>query len=161
MGAIELGVLLFLLLTAGKGSSPSSSAPRPNVPQPSVPVPAPPVDTRAPPAATAPPPGVPATPAQAANQNAAAQVPPPWPQTVPQGLPPFPGPGWRAWSPVPAAVVARANQLLPELWRSGAGTRKTEQTGGVWTTYLATQMGTKRGVTAHKLVATPGPLANA
>ena len=159
MGGIELAVLL-LLLTAGKPRT-SSPTPTRNVPQPSVPVPAPPVVTRAPPAATAPPPGVPATPAQAATQNAAARVPPPWPQTVPKGLPPFPGPGWKAWAPVPPAVVARANQLLPELWRSGAGTRKVEQTGGVWTTYLATPMGTKRGVTAHKLIATPGPIANA
>lgn len=157
MGAIELGVLLFLLLNAG-AKRPSSA---PNAPRPSVPVPAPPVDTRAPPAATAPPPGVPSTPRQAATQNASARVPPPWPQTVPRGLPAFPGPGWAPWQPPPPAVVARANQLLPELWRFGAGTRKVEQTGGVWTTYLATQMGAKRGVTAHRLIAGPGPLANA
>jgi hypothetical protein len=85
---------------------------------------------------------------------------------VPAGLPPFPGPGWKPWSPVPGAVAARANQLLPELWRVGPGTRKVEQTAGAWTTYIATPMKAAngaqlRGVTAHKLVAGAGPLANA
>ena len=64
----------------------------------------------------------------------------------------------------PAAVVARANQLLSELWKFGAGTRKVEQTAGQWTTYLASAMGANgqiKGVTAHRLVATPGQLPNA
>lgn len=156
MGGIELGVLLFLLLSAGKPRA--SSPPTPPVPTPSVPTPGPPVQTRTPPVATAPPAGQPSTPQQARTATASARVPPPWPQAVPAGLPAFPGPGWKPWSPPPAAVVARANQLLPELWKFGAGTRKVEQTAGVWTTYLATAMGANgqvKGVTAHRLVSVP------
>jgi hypothetical protein len=80
----------------------------------------------------------------------------PFPQAVPAGLPGFPGPGWKPFVPTPPAVVTRANQLLPTLWATGAGTRKTEQTAGQWTTYLATKMGATgqiRGVTAWKLAA--------
>jgi hypothetical protein len=40
---------------------------------------------------------------------------------------------------------------LPELWRYGAGTRKTEMTGARWITYVATDMpGGKRGVVAYR-----------
>jgi hypothetical protein len=96
----------------------------------------------------------------------------PWPQVVPAGLPAFPGPGWVPDEPPPSAVVSRANTLLPQLWRGGPGTFKTEQTAGRWITYRATQMGTKRGVVAFRLreqprqsapvlmppmVVTPGP----
>jgi hypothetical protein len=68
-------------------------------------------------------------------------------------LPPFPGPNWKSFVPTPAAVSTRAQQLLPVLWATGAGTKKQEQTAGVWTTYLATAMGngTIKGVTAWKL----------
>lgn len=75
-----------------------------------------------------------------------------WPQVVPAGLPAFPGPGWAVDSPPGSGVVARAHQLLPALWRGGAGTFKTEQTNGRWVTYRATQMGLKRGVVAYRLV---------
>lgn len=75
----------------------------------------------------------------------------PWPQVVPAGLPAFPGPGWVPDEPPPPAVVSRANALLPQLWRGGPGTFKTEQTAGRWITYRATQMGTKRGVVAFRL----------
>lgn len=83
---------------------------------------------------------------------------PPWPQSVPSGLPPFPS-GWEPDSPVGAGVAARAFELLPELWTYGAGTRKTEQTAGRWITYVATAMGTKKGVVAYRLK--PGAVAPA
>ena len=150
MGAIELLVLLGLLLKAG-----SKFGAPPGAPTASVPTPGPAVPARVPPAATAPSPGQPSTPAQAAAQMQAAKAPQPFPQAVPAGLPPFPGPGWKPFVPTPSAVATRAQQLLPVLWQTGAGTRKTEQTAGVWTTYLATKMGATgqiRGVTAWKLV---------
>lgn len=75
---------------------------------------------------------------------------PPWPQSVPPGLPPFPS-GWEPDEPVGAGVAARAFALLPELWTYGAGTRKTEQTNGRWITYVATPMGSKKGVVAYRL----------
>jgi hypothetical protein len=158
MGAIELLVLLALLLKAGAGGKPGVS-----VPTPSVPTPGPEVPARTLPAATAPAPGQPSTPAQAKAQTQAAKAPLPFPQAVPGGLPPFPGPGWKSFVPTPAAVSTRAQQLLPVLWATGAGTKKQEQTAGVWTTYLATKMGNAgqiRGVTAWKL-ASAGPTANA
>jgi peptidoglycan hydrolase-like protein with peptidoglycan-binding domain len=43
--------------------------------------------------------------------------------------------------------------LLPQLWKSGAGTFKTEQTAGRWITYKAVPMGAKKGVVAYRLVA--------
>lgn len=163
MGALELIVLLALLLKGGAngGAKPSPGVP---VPTPSVPTPGPAVTPpRALPAATAPAPGQASTPAQAKAQTAAAKAPLPFPQAVPAGLPPFPGPGWKSFVPTPAAVTTRAQQLLPVLWATGAGTKKQEQTAGVWTTYLATKMGATgqiRGVTAWKL-ASAGPTANA
>lgn len=84
-----------------------------------------------------------------------AATAPPWPQGTPRGLPAFPGPGWTPARPPSASVVARAHQLLPQLWRYGPGTRKCEQTGGQWIMFVATPMGSKRGVVAHRLVAPP------
>ena len=96
----------------------------------------------------------------------ASSTAPAWPQVVPAGLPPYPGPGWVVDQPPGAGVVARAWQLLPVLWQHGEGTFKTEQTGGRWVTYRATSMGAKRGVTAWKMAPTirlpsevPQPLA--
>lgn len=83
----------------------------------------------------------------------------PWPQVIPRGLPPFPS-GWVPFEPPSAAVVARAQALLPELWRGGAGTFKVEQTGGLWVYYRATPMGEKRGVVAFK-EKSPGAVAPA
>ncbi len=77
--------------------------------------------------------------------------PAPWPVAMPAGLPPFPGPGWVPDSPPPAAVVARAVSLLPQLWGQGQGAHTTEQTAGRWITYLATMIGTKRSVVAYRL----------
>lgn len=89
------------------------------------------------------------TPLQA-TRNAAQ--PPPWPQTMPSGLPPWPA-GWQPAQPPPAAVVTRAWQLLPTLWAKGVGNRTTEKTGADWITYVATWMNpakTTKGVVAYK-----------
>ena len=51
--------------------------------------------------------------ATAATAAKAARTPPPWPQVVPAGLPPFPGSDWHPASPVTSAQAARAWQLLP------------------------------------------------
>ena len=78
----------------------------------------------------------PAHPATALPAHAPV-VPVAWPQAVPKELPPWPS-GWEPDTPVPAAEVTRAKQLLPELWKGGkAGKYKTEQTAGKWVTYLA------------------------
>ncbi len=96
---------------------------------------------------------------QAAKQQAAAKkTPPPWPQATPAGLPPFPS-GWVPDNPPPQAVQTRAWQLLPQLWKQGAGARKTEQTSGRWITYVAQAMGPKKGVVAYKV--RPGALPTA
>jgi hypothetical protein len=67
----------------------------------------------------------------------AARTPPPWPQVVPSGLPPFPSAGWRPASPVTSAMVSRAFQLLPQLWAHGEGTWKLEKTADKWVVYKA------------------------
>lgn len=78
-----------------------------------------------------------------------ASTTPPWPQVVPAGLPPWPS-GWEPDEPVGAGVAARAKELLPELWRYGVGTRKTEQVSGRWITFVAVKHGELRGVTAYR-----------
>jgi peptidoglycan hydrolase-like protein with peptidoglycan-binding domain len=80
-----------------------------------------------------------------------AGPPPPWPQVVPAGLPPFPGSGWEFDEPPPPPVQQRAMQLLSQLWARGAGTHKTEQTAGRWITYQAQIVRSgKRGVVAYR-----------
>ena len=97
-------------------------------------------------------PAIPATPAVPLPPSTIpASTTAPWPQVVPAGLPPFPGAGWVPDSPPGAGVVARAQSLLSELWRHGAGTFKTEQTAGRWVTYKASPMGAKKGVVAYRL----------
>ena len=153
-----LGLPFFLLvwLLSGSGgqkdlSTHATSTPKPPKPPPKpvaipvptavpVPVPVPTVPSAAP---VAPPPVVPVS-------TSAIPAPEPWPQVVPSGLPSFPS-GWVPDQPPGAGVASRAAQLLPELWRHGEGTRKTEQTAGRWITYRATAMGNKRGVVAYRL----------
>lgn len=90
--------------------------------------------------------------ATAANAAKAARTPPPWPQVVPAGLPPFPGAGWQPASPVTSAQTSRAWQLLPELWKYGEGTWRTEKTADRWTTYKAVGLpGGKKGVVAYTM----------
>jgi len=84
-----------------------------------------------------------------ANAPVPATSAPPWPQVMPTGLAPFPS-GWEPYEPPPGTVVQRANELLPQLWKGGAGTFKVEKTAGVWVYYRATPMGEKRGVVAFR-----------
>ncbi len=75
----------------------------------------------------------------------------PWPQVVPSGLPAFPA-GWEYDNPPPAEVRARAKALLDSLWRTGQGSKVTEQTAGRWITYRAEiTKGNKHGVVAYRL----------
>jgi hypothetical protein len=69
---------------------------------------------------------------------------------MPAGLAPFPS-GWEYDEPPPAAVVARARQLLSDLWARGKGATRTEQTAGRWIVYRAEiTRGNKRGVVAYR-----------
>jgi len=78
--------------------------------------------------------------------------PPPWPQVVPAGLPAFPGPGWEYDEPPPLAVQQRAGQLVSQLWSSGSGTYKIEQTAGRWIGFRAELVKSgKKGVVAYRL----------
>lgn len=83
-------------------------------------------------------------------QHRAQQLPPAWPVSIPTGLPPFPS-GWEYANPVPAAVKARAWQLLDSLWAKGQGATATEMTGGEWIIYRAEiTAGNKHGVVAYR-----------
>lgn len=89
----------------------------------------------------------------------AATTPVAWPQTTPADLPPFPG-GWEPDEPPPSPVVARAYQLLNQLWAQGAGSRKTEQTAGRWITYRAEVVASgKKGVVAYRVKSGAHPAA--
>lgn len=130
----------------GKGRAPAP-APRRRIPPARRTTPAPtikPVDP------TPPKPSLPQpSPVQQVRNDA---QPPPWPQAMPSGLPPWPQ-GWTPAQPPPAAVVTRAWQLLPTLWKKGVGNRTTEQTAGQWITYVASWMNaakTTKGVVAYK-----------
>lgn len=88
---------------------------------------------------------------KAVQATAAQKQPPPWPSIMPAGLPPFPA-GWEADNPPPKEVVARAWQLLPVMWKHGAGTRTTEFVGGRWITFVAQMHSAgKKGVTAFRV----------
>jgi len=130
-----LGLLFLYFLCAGRGRG-------------ATPAPAPAPVPRRPAAAAQPPLVMTRAPASTA----------PWPQQLPPGLPPYPGPDWITDLPPTPGVPQRAAQLLPMLWREGEGAYRIEQTGGKWIAYRATQMGVKRGVTAKRLrTAAPAP----
>lgn len=145
MGA--LAVLMFLILLA-KGADAAQPQPA------AAPAPKPPAKPPASPPAASPPP---------------YQAPPPmkpWPVAAPApaaatpspaGLPKFPS-GWEPDVPPPAAVVRRANALLPTLWKSGKpGATATEQTEGRWITYQGYSPAKgKRGVVAYRMKAGGG-----
>ena len=85
-------------------------------------------------------------------------IAPAWPSTVPPDLPPFPGDGWEADTPVSQAVIQRAWALLPTLWAQGEGAHTVEMTAGHWVTYKAQWMeGGKKGVTAWRVKASAMP----
>lgn len=86
---------------------------------------------------------------------------PPWPQSVPSGVPPFPGSGWEFDEPPPAAVQARARQLVDVLWRQGNGAHRVEQTAGRWIAYQAQVVASgRKGVVAYRQRrALPAPTA--
>jgi hypothetical protein len=66
-------------------------------------------------------------------------------------LPPFPA-GWEADTPPGKAVIARAGQLLKELWKGGkAGVKQQEQTEGRWITYMGVMHGKKKAVVAYRI----------
>ena len=92
--------------------------------------------------------------AAAKKAKAAAAAPAPWPQQKPTGLPPFPS-GWEPDQPPPAAVVTRAWQLLPILWKSGKpGGTSVETIKGRWITFQAQwhdKAKKKKGVTAYRV----------
>ena len=94
------------------------------------------------------------TPAPAVHVIPASTATPAWPAAVPKDLPPFPT-GWEPDTPVPAAEVARAKALIPELWKSGKpGATKLEKTGAKWVTYLAFRpKAGMKGVAAYRLKA--------
>jgi len=83
-------------------------------------------------------------------------VPVSWPVAAPKDLPAFPS-GWEPDVPPPAAVTARAWQLLQSLWKSGKpGATTVEQTGGRWITYqAAVPSAGKRGVVAWRIKGNP------
>jgi peptidoglycan hydrolase-like protein with peptidoglycan-binding domain len=74
---------------------------------------------------------------------------PVFPSPAPASLPPFPS-GWCFDEPPPQEVVDRAWALLPSLWAKGVGSRQIELVGGRWITFVATQMGAQKGVTAWR-----------
>lgn len=142
-----VSVVLFLLGLAqarGGGAAPPAPdlPPPPPPPQPQRPAPAPFV---APPAPMPPPPPAPSPTVvvpTAPPPPTAAPTMPPWPAgPVPAELPPFPGPGWVADTPVSAAVVARAQYWNPLLWNFPTKTIVKpfvqEQFGGRWMTFRA------------------------
>ena len=90
---------------------------------------------------------------QAEQLRAAAKAAPPWPASKPLDLPPWPA-GWEADKPPPPAVVTRAWQLLPVLWKKGKGTKSVETIKGRWITFVAEDHGGgKKGVTAYRIKA--------
>jgi hypothetical protein len=88
---------------------------------------------------------------QAQELKAAAKAAAPWPAAKPPDLPPWPA-GWEPDIPPPPAVVTRAWQLLPVLWKTGKGTKKIETIKGRWITFVAADHGGgKKGVTAFRV----------
>jgi hypothetical protein len=76
-------------------------------------------------------------------------VPVPTFQVAP--LPEFPA-GWEADTPPGKAVIARASQLLKELWAGGkAQPMRQEQTNGRWITYKPVKHGAKKAVVAYRI----------
>ena len=134
--AADAALLFFGLAWALLGRRSSTSPPQPAPPDPLPPVPSGGQVTSSPP-----------------------HAPPPWPQTVPAGLPSFPS-GWEFDEPPPLAVQQRARAILQSLWDKGAGTWKAEQTAGRWIVYRAEIVSSgKKGVVAYRPKASAAPAA--
>ena len=83
---------------------------------------------------------------------------PQWPQVLPPGLPPFPGPKWEHDDPPPPDVVARARALVSTLWARGSGTFRIERTGSRWIAYRAEIVRSgKKGVVVYRVKSTARP----
>lgn len=90
---------------------------------------------------------------QAEQLKAATKAAAPWPAAKPPDLPPFPA-GWEPDVPPPPAVVTRAWQLLPVLWKKGKGSKAVETIKGRWITFVAADHGGgKKGITAFRIKA--------
>jgi len=133
--------LMFLGLLSSAGSQQQPQQGPPGPPGPPAPAPdVPPAPFHMPPPGDIGP-GV--TPPPAVTPPLPAPPPmPPWPTpVVPQGLPPFPGPGWVADTPVSQAVADRATFWNPQLW--DFPTKRIvkpfviEQFGGRWLAFRA------------------------
>jgi len=166
---VDLATVIMFLMALEGGGQPSGPQPVSPVPPGPIPPPPPPPPPPAPmpvqppphmnvqPAPVAPPPVVVVPipggiPHMVLPHNAPKPAPPPappppvpppapWPTPVqPQGLPPFPGPGWSACATTPD-IVARAQYWNPQLWNYASKTivRPTvqEQLGGRWVTFKA------------------------
>jgi murein L,D-transpeptidase YcbB/YkuD len=67
-------------------------------------------------------------------------------------VPPFPGAAWEPDEPPPAAVQARAKQLVSSLWARGSGAYQIERTARRWIAYRAEVVASgKKGVVAYRL----------
>ena len=78
-------------------------------------------------------------------------VAPSWPAAA-ASVPPFPGPAWEFDEPPPAAVKARAAQLVDQLWLTGTGSFRIEQTAGRTIAYQAQVVASgKKGVVAYRI----------
>lgn len=98
-----------------------------------------------------PPPGDVTPPGPAPSPGPLPPQPSPWPSPAPADLPPWPS-GWEFDNPPPPEVQRKAWELLPTLWKTGAGTRRVELTGARWITYVAEwHPGGLKGVTAYRV----------
>jgi len=75
----------------------------------------------------------------------------PFPVAKPPTLPDWPK-GWCPDVPVPPEVRARGWALLPELWKTGEGTRKVEMVGGRYITFIAATVQGQKAVGAFRSV---------
>lgn len=148
MTPLELLALFFMMIQGGGvktyayGTLEEPTGPTKPTPTPSKPTPAKPKPTPAKPTPPRP---------SKVILPASTETPKPWPAVTPS-LPKYPT-GWEPYVPPPPSVVSRANQLLPEMWKSGkVGVTKVEQTDGVWVTYVTFSPAKgKRGVAAYRL----------
>ena len=139
IGVFEALALLFMLGKHGGASSASEVTPEPQ----------PKAQPKAQPRAQ---PEPPIKPVQVKLPASTPTAPKPWPVASKPQLPAFPA-NWEPYTPPPPAVIARAQALIPSLWKSGKeGVSTQEQTGNVWVTYVSFRPSAKlKGVAAYRL----------